>query len=131
MIADFDDLPVLPPVRSELCLITHYYENSKGKLRYCYIADYPNDFTALLSWIQYRLCKGYKIFAYRTYLASKRERAIALKLHEDQPFAFISLKDAKIYVKASELKELRKNNYLIRYITRYGGYKVKSKLMHD
>ncbi|RLC36216.1 hypothetical protein DRH29_05035 [candidate division Kazan bacterium] len=131
MIADFDDLPVLPPVRAELVNISHYYENSKGKLRYCYIADYPNDFTALLGWIRYRLCHGHKIFAYRTYLASKREHAIALKLHEDQPFAYISLANARIYVRASELKKLRKNNHLIRYITRYGGYKVKSKLMHD
>jgi len=131
MIADFDDLPVLPPVRSELVRIEHYYENSKGKLRYCYIAEYPADFTALLDWIRYRLCRGYKIFAYKTYLVKPKEPAIAIKLHEDQCFAYISLKDAKIYVKASELKLLRKNNHLIRYITRYGGYKVKSKLMHD
>ena len=131
MINSFDDLPFLPPVCSELANISHYYEKSKNQLRYCYIVSYPSDLTALLDWIRYRLCKGYKIFAYRTYLASKREYAIALKLHEDQPFAYISLANARIYVKASELKKLRKNNHLIRYIARYGGYKVKSKLMHD
>ena len=129
MINSFDDLPFLPPTRAELANVSHYYERSKGKLRYCYIADYPADFSALLNWIRYRLCHGYKIFAYKTYLVKLKERAIAIKLHEDQPFAFISLKDAKIYVKASELKKLRKNNHLIRYICRYGGYKVKSKLM--
>ena len=129
MINSFDDLPFLPPVLSELYQITHYYERSKNQLRYCYIAEYPSDLSALLSWIRYRLCRGYKIFAYKTYLVKLKERAIAIKLHEDQPFAYISLKDAKIYVKASELKKLRKNNHLIRYIARYGGYKVKSKLM--
>jgi len=131
MINSFDDLPFLPPTRAELANVSHYYERSKNQLRYCYIAEYPENFAALLDWIRYRLCHGYKIFAYRTYLASKQEHAIAIKLHEDQPFAFISLADAKIYVKANELKKLRKNNHLIRYITRYGGYKVKSKLMHD
>jgi len=131
MINSFDDLPALPPVTAELYLITHYYENSRGKLRYCYIAEYPADFSALLSWIRYRLCHGYKIFAYRTYLVKLKEHAIAIKLHEDQCFAYISLANARIYVKASELKLLRKNNYLIRYIARYGNYKVKSKLMHE
>ena len=127
MINSFNDLPFLPPVRSELANISHYYEKSKNQLRYCYIAEYPSDFSALLSWIQYRFCKGYKIFAYRTYLTSKQERAIAIKLHEDQCFAYISLADAKIYVKSKDLAKLRKNNHLIRYICRYGGYKVKSK----
>ena len=127
MINSFDDLPFLLPIRAELANVSHYYEKSKNQLRYCYIAEYPSDFSALLEWIRYRLCHGHKIFAYRTYLVKLKERAIAIKLHEDQCFAYISLADAKIYVKANELKKLRKNNHLIRYITRYGGYKVKSK----
>ena len=131
MINSFDDLPFLPPVCSELANISHYYEKSKNQLRYCYIVSYPSDLTALLDWIRYRLCKGYKIFAYRTFLLKKKEQAIAIKLHEDQCFAYISLKDAKIYVKSKDLAKLRKNNHLIRYICRYCGYKVKSKAMHD
>ncbi|MCD6131550.1 MAG: hypothetical protein J7J61_05555 [Candidatus Hydrothermae bacterium] len=131
MINSFDDLPFLPPISAELYQITHYYEKSRNQLRYCYIVDYPPNLAALLDWIRYRLCHGYKIFAYRTYLASKQEHAVAIKIHEDQCFAYISLKDAKIYVKSRDLAKLRKNNHLIRYITRYGGYKVKSKAMHD
>ena len=117
----------LPPVKGELFEVTHYYEKSKGQWRYCHIAEYPDDLSQLLDWISYRKENGYGIIVYRTYLVSKKQPALAIKFFEEQPFIYVSLKDFRIYVSASKLKELRKEQYLVRYLARYGGYKVSTK----
>lgn len=117
----------IPPVRGELFEVTHYYEKSKGQWRYCHIIEYPDDLSQLLDWISYRIENGYGIIVYRTYLVSKKQPALAIKFFEEQPFIYVSLKDFRLYILASKLKELRKEQHLVRYLARYGGYKVSSK----
>jgi len=123
----YKSLQWLPPYHKNVIEVTKFYDISKGRLTIVEIVDYPQDFSKLIEWIEYRKEIGKPLIVFRTYLTKTKERVIGIKMHDDDFPIFISIYDFRVYVKRTAFNKSYKVRTTLRYVLTYSGYKLKYK----
>ena len=126
----YKGLQWLPPYTKNVIEVKRFFDISKGRLVIVEIADYPQDFSDLIEWIEYRKEIGKPLIVFRTYLTKARDHVIGIKMHEDDYPVFISIHDFSVYVKRTALTKSHKVRIPLRYVLTYSGYKLKYKHTH-
>jgi len=119
-----------PPVNNPVVEIQKFYDIHKGKIVIISIDEYPQDFSKLIDWVEYRKQINKPLIIYRTYLTKVKDKVIAIKMHEDSYPVYISLTDLSVYVERHALIKSYRVRTALRYILYYSGYKLKYKYTH-
>jgi len=124
--SDIEFLTSLPfiPTNTKLEQVDHFYQHSKGRLIKLSIASYPDSFSKLKEWIEYRKSINKPVKAYLTKIGDLHY--LKLRAEDMADYVYIEIESKRVYVAKNTVIRGQFASFL-RYLLYYSGYGLSYK----